>query len=328
MKRFALLLLVACAPAATPTKPAPLGGRAAIVADARALDGFATSPLAKRYLAATKDLPHVAPRVLYRTKDKSTYITAEAWARDPAPARYDRFEADEDLYYETKYGSPLSYVRPLDVLAARGIDLAPGAHLLDFGYGYVGHLRLLASIGVDATGVDVDPLLPALYSAPGDQGAIGSGHLRLLDGHFPSDAATVTAVGTGYDVVLSKNVLKRGYLHPERPADPKLLIDLGPDDAVVHAFHDALRPGGYMLIFNICPALTPPDKPFVPWSDGRSPFTRDTFEKQGFDVLAFDVDDFPAVNRMAHLLKWGDDPESPWDVDHDLSALYTLVRRR
>jgi len=47
-----------------------------------------------------------------------------------------------------------------------------GKRILDFGYGTVGHLRLLASLGADMVGVEVDPLLRALYSAPGDQGAI------------------------------------------------------------------------------------------------------------------------------------------------------------
>ena len=81
------------------------------------------------------------------------------------------------------------------------------------------------------------------------------------------------------------------------------------------------------MIYNICPDLTPPDKPFVPWSDGRSPFSKAAWEVAGFEVLAFDVDDTAAVNRMAHLLGWGDDPEEKWDIDHDLSVLFTLVRR-
>ena len=41
-------------------------------------------------------------------------------------------------------------------------------------------------------------------------------------------------------------------------------IDLGvSDEIVLKSFYDALIPGGFFLIYNICPALTPPDKPFV-----------------------------------------------------------------
>src|SRR5205823_1475983 len=123
-----------------------------------------------------------------------------------------RMPADEEVYYNTKYGSPLSYSRPIDLLASRGVSFAPKTKLLDFGYGYVGHLRLLAGLGLDANGIDVDPMLRALYAEDGDQGVVdGKGTVRLLDGEFPKDPRVVAAVGGGYDVILSKNVLKKGY---------------------------------------------------------------------------------------------------------------------
>ena len=293
-----------------------------------------TSDLARRFLDRVSTLPHQAPRTLLHDPDKARYFTErEAAALQPDErARLVAQVADEELYYTTKYGSPLSYARPLDILAAAGVTLGPGSKVLDFGYGYAAHLRLLATMGVDATGVDVDPLLRALYSQPGDQGVISgpageSGHLRLLDGHFPSDATTVSAVGAGYDVVLSKNVLKRGYIHPERPADRRFLIDLGAtDEVVLKSFFAALRPGGKMLVYNICPAPSPPDKPFVPWSDGRSPWPREQWEAAGFRVLAFDRDDAPAVRIMARALGW-DVGEDAMDLERDLSVLYTLVER-
>jgi SAM-dependent methyltransferase len=304
--------------------------------DAAKLAPTVTSPFVRKFLAATALLPRVAPRTLYRDEKKTRFYDARAYAALPAGSA-DRLglaamTADEELYYNTKYGSPLSYARPLDVLAQHGAAIAPGWRVLDFGYGYVGHLRLLASLGLDASGVDVDPLLQALYGEAGDQGEIAGdgvkGTLRLFHGEFPKDPAIVARVGRGYDVIVSKNVLKKGYIHPERPADKRFLIDLGADDgAVLASFFAALKPGGWFLIYNICPALTPPDKPFVPWSDGRSPYTRAQWEGAGFEVVALDVDDAPAVSRIAHVLGWADDPEDPWDVDHDLSVLYTLVRR-
>ena len=74
---------------------------------------------------------------------------------------------DEQFYYFTRYGTPLAYSRPLDLLAAAGFDDVRGKRILDFGYGTIGHLRLLASLGAEVVGVEVDPLLPALYSEPG-----------------------------------------------------------------------------------------------------------------------------------------------------------------
>jgi hypothetical protein len=33
------------------------------------------------------------------------------------------------------------------------------------------------------------------------------------------------------------------------------------------------------------------------------------------------------MRRIAHLLGWGDDPADKWDVDHDMSVLYTLLTK-
>jgi hypothetical protein len=305
-----------------------------LIVDARALAPTLRAPFTKRFVGAVEFLPRITPRTLYHNADKTRWYSEREYRAladaDRGPLM--KTTIDEDTYYSTKFGSPLSYSRPFDVLAEHGVRLGPGVRLFDFGYGYVGHLRLLASLGLDVVGVDVDPLLPALYGEPSDQGRIrgpeAAGQLRLLHGLFPNDRDLVAGVGTGYDVIVSKNVLKKGYIHPDRPADPRHLIDLGvSDDVALAAFFHALKPGGHMLVYNICPAPTPPDQPFKPWSDGRSPFSRAAWEASGFRVLAFDRDDFAAVHRMADLLGWGRDPESPWDLDHDLSVLYTLVRR-
>jgi len=327
-------------PPATPSaspKAAPLAAPSAldqIKEDARKLDPLVSSAMAKRFLARTAILPHVATRVLYHDDAKKRFFTEREAASLPAAERAALHEkkADEELYYNTKYGSPLSYSRPLDILFSRGLSLPKGSRMLDFGYGYVGHLRLLASLGIDATGVDVDPLLRALYSEPSDQGEIRgpegeAGHVRLVDGHFPKDPAIVAKVGTGYDLVISKNVLKKGYIHPDRPADDKFLIHLGvSDEVVLKSFFAALKPGALMLVYNICPAPTPPDKPFIPWSDGRSPWSREQWEAAGFKVLVFDQDDTAAVRVMGHALGW-DVGEDRMDLEHDLSVLYTLVER-
>src|SRR5262249_53062441 len=155
--------------------------------------------------------------------------------------------------------------------------------ILDFGYGTIGHLRLLAGLGAEVTGVDVDPMLRALYSAPEDQGIVKSrrgreGRLRLIDGQFPADKTVKTLVGEGYDLIISKNTLKRGYVHPERPVDPRRLLGLGvADDTFVKALYDALKPGGRVMIYNICPAPSPPGQPYKNWADGRCPFAKEVW---------------------------------------------------
>jgi hypothetical protein len=144
----------------------------------------------------------------------------------------------------------------------------------------------------------------------------------------------VKTAGGGYDLFISKNTLKKGYIHPDRPLtaeQEKRQVSLKvSDDEFMAATARLLNPGGWFYIYNITPALSPPDKPFVPWSDGRSPFQKETYEKAGFEVLAFDADDSAKVREMGKALEWdqpsGSDPGT--DLEHDLFAHYTLARKR
>jgi hypothetical protein len=191
----------------------------------------------------------------------------------------------------------------------------------------------LALLGADAVGVDVDPLLPALYSLPEDQGSVRgrdgkiAGGVTLVDGRWPGDDKARKAVGSGFDLILSKNTLKNGYVHPERPVDKRMLLDLGvSEEAFVKALYDSLKPGGHVMIYNISPAPAPPDKPYIPWADGRCPFPREMLIKAGFDVLKYDVDDSKAVREMARAFGW-DKGEGGMDLENDLFAHYTLLRQ-
>jgi hypothetical protein len=311
-----------------------LEGVARIQSDAKALAALVTTDLAKEFLSATSTLPPVPKRTLYLDPVKKTYFTEAEAARLDAQARGNLkpSPADETFYYNTKYGSPLAYSRPLELLGRAGIADLAGRKVLDFGYGGVGPLRLLATIGANAVGVDVDPMLPALYSLSTDQGVVPGknrpdGRITLIHGHYPSDAAIKAKVGGGYDVILAKNTLKRGYIHPEGPAEKRRLIDLGMDDAsFLSAVHDALKPGGWVLIYNLCPAPSPPGQPYKPWADGRSPFSRPAWEKAGFRVEAVDKDDSTKARVMGRVLGW-DRGEGAMDLEKDLFAIYTLVRK-
>jgi len=299
-----------------------------------ALAPGARSDLVREFLKAANDLPSIPPRRLFRDESKTRYFTETEAASLPDEQRkpLSEVEVGESYYYNTRYGTPLAYSRPLEILAAAGLTGLAGKRVLDFGYGSIGHLRLMAIEGAEAVGVEVDPLLRALYAAPGDQGAVRGRHgrdgsVRLIDGRFPADGPVREAVGSGYDLILSKNVLKNGYLHPERPVDERRLVRLGVDDgAFVRALHDALKPGGLLLIYNLCPAPAPPDKPYVPWADGRSPFPRSMWEEAGFRIIAFDADDSAAARAMAGVLGW-DKGVGAMDLEKDLFGTYTLVER-
>ena len=305
-----------------------------IQSDAKALAGQVTTGLAKEFLSATSTLPTVPKRTLYLDPVKKTYLTEAEAARLDTQARNNLkpSPADETFYYNTKYGSPLAYSRPVELLGRAGISDLVGRKVLDFGYGGVGSLRLLATMGADVVGVDVDPILPALYSLSSDHGVVPrknrpDGHITMIHGHFPSEAAIKAKVGDGYDVILAKNTLKRGYVHPEGTADKRRLIDLGMDDAsFLGAIHDALKPGGWVLDLQPLPRASPPGQPYKPWADGRSPFSRSAWEKAGFRVEAFDKDDSTEARVMGHALGW-DRGEGAMDLERDLFGIYTLVRK-
>jgi hypothetical protein len=297
--------------------------------EAQSLAPLAGTKLGRRFLAASEKLPHVAPRTLRFDSTRTRYWSAAEAAVLPATVRDSMLTRtlDESFYYTTRYGSPLAYLRPLELLAAGGFDSVAGKKIVDFGYGTVGHLRLFAELGADAIGIEVDPLLRALYSGPGDQGRVGGGSVRLLHGHFPAEAQVLSSVGHSVDLFLSKNTLKNGYIHPAEKVDPRRLVHLGVSEtAFVAVLYSILKPGGRVMIYNLCPAPAPPGKPYIPWADGRCPFPAEMWQRAGFVVTYFDRDDSEAARKMGHALGW-DQGERPMDLEHDLFATFTLVTK-
>jgi SAM-dependent methyltransferase len=302
--------------------------------EARAVGALVSSRVARDFLKAAASLPSIAPRAVFLEETKKTYLS-EASAKKIAQekqTKLKRIDLDESFYWNTKYGSPLAYARPLELLGRSGLESMSGKKALDFGYGTIGHLRLLAAQGAILTGVDVDPLFPALYSAPGDQGIVKNRHgpdgqIRLVSGRFPADNVTKTAVGGDYDLIISKNTLKNGYVHPDQTVDARRLLNLGVDDATfVRSLHQALKPGGRVLIYNISPAPSRPGEPYKNWADGRCPFAKAVWKTAGFVVLAFDQDDSEAAQALGHALGW-DQGTSPIDLKADLFAMYSLLEK-
>ena len=300
--------------------------------EAIALKPLTKTPAVQAFLDSTRALPFPGMRTLYMDSTRS-HLYTESQARalgDEAKAKLLSRTLDDKFYYNTRYGTPLAYARPLDLVAQQGVKSFAGWHIVDFGYGGIGQLRLLASLGANVVGVDVDPLLPVLYSQPGDQGAVPGrgGKIMLVDGHFPADSSVAARVGGGYDLFLSKNTLKHGYIHPTRPADKRQLVDLGVDDsAFVVAVRNVLKPGGYAMIYNLSPAMSKPDQPYRPWTDGHDPFPRSLWENTGFEVIAYDQVDDEAARAMGKALRW-DEGDNGMSLDADLFGRYTLVRKK
>lgn len=305
-----------------------------IRSQARRLKRFIKEDWPRRFLKAARSLPDIGPRTLYYDQAKQeVYSETEAESLDAEHrAKLTKRTRDGAFYYKTKHGTPLAYSRAFDVLAAEGFEVRSGTKILDYGYGSIGQLRMLAGLGAEAVGIEVDPELRALYSYPGDQGAVKGaegvvGSVRLVHGFFPADDEVRRSVGTGYDLFMSKNVLKNGYVHPARQVEKRKLLDLGvPEEEYVQTLFDMLNPGGYVLIYNICPPEAAPDEPYIPWADGRSPFTKEQYESAGFRVLVFDRVDTEATREMAHLLGWDEGPYASV-MEAGLFAWYTIVKK-
>ncbi len=285
------------------------------------------------FLDAASRLPDPGTRAIWSRKEpRAVYSQAQYDALDEsARAGLTKTDRDATFYYCTGFGTPLIYARPLEIIANASKAPLRGQRILDFGYGMIGQLRMLASMGNDVHGVDVWDALPALYSSPMDTGTIAGlaggkpGTLTLHHGRWPAEPEVVKAIGGGYDLVISKNVLKRGYIHPERPVDERFLVKLGvDDDTFLRALHDLLKPSGLALIYNISPPQNPEDKPYLPHADPRCPFPREQLEKAGFEVVAFDISDDPAMHALWVDLGLAQSPEK---VKEEIFTRYTLLRR-
>lgn len=333
------------APAAAPqpkpeTPPAPSAQEVLeqMRADAKALEPLVSTDLAREFLAETRALPPIEPRTLYvRMKPREVYTAAQAAEMtEQERASLRKLDFDTKRYYETFYGSPLAYARVVDLAAGAGLAKWQGMRVLDYGYGNIGHLRLMAGLGADVMGVDVDPIIATLYREAGDtgliQGASHTGRLALVNGVWPKPE-TIADVAAGYDIITSKNTLKNGYVNPPPAEEGKpgpFKMDLGgTPEAFIQANFEALKPGGFWLIYNLGPAPAKEGQPFKAMADIRCPFPRGALENAGFMVIAYDQDDTEKARAVARALGWdkGPDGAKGMDVDHDLFASYTLMRR-
>lgn len=305
--------------------------------EAAALRPLAASENTVRFLDAVRSLPPVAPRTVYINDITREYFSPTERAALPATQKVSEVKLDEYRYYHTKYGSPLAYLRAIEFASEGERSDFAGKRILDIGYGGIGHLRLLASLGAHVTGVDPDSYLDALYSDPRDQGPVPPardarrghpGTVTLVHAVWPKDGQAVSRVGQGYDWILSKNTLKKGYVRPERKIDKRQQVDFGVSDEVfLRTVFDTLKPGGKLVIYNISPKQV--DKGgYLAQADGRSPYSREQFERAGFIVRTLNSSDDAAVRQMGRSLGWDRNAKNEvTDIEANLFALVTVVER-
>jgi SAM-dependent methyltransferase len=309
--------------------------------DAQALRPQFQQAVALGFLDQAQALPNPLPRPIHAQQKTGQLITPEAWAQLPAAdqAAYTLKDSSDELYYSTYYGNPLAYARAVEVLGANGLSTLTNKRVLDIGYGAIAAPRMMASVGAHVHAVDVDPSLTALYRDANDQGVIANagssvrGTLTLHEGVYASnpqvmkgltiDGARGTAQPTpatkGFDVIVSKNTMKRGFMKPA--PDKKAFVSFGvSDEVLLQTIHDSLAPGGLFLIYNVAGRLDAAR----PSTDGHSPFTAAQFAQAQLTVLALDQSDDDGLRALGRVLGW----ETPMgDLNSNLFGLYTLLKR-
>jgi SAM-dependent methyltransferase len=334
----AALLTSACGTLPTSTAstapPAISAFAAKTSTEASALRPFNTSAVALEFLSAAtvtattaiSVLPPQASRVVY-TDAKQRRSVSAAQFNAMKPAEREGFAAvshDEAFYYATFYGTPVAYVRALEVAGIHGLATLYQARVLDIGYGAMGGPRLMAGAGAAVAAIDVDSLLPALYTEAADQGAVAAidgrtGNVRLYDGVFAGGTTVTKLLGNNFNLIVSKNTMKRGFMKPANGRPPFVSFDAS-DEIVLETIYDSLAPGGLLVIYNISAAFDEKK----PSTDPRSPFTAAQFAKANLTVLALDVSDDVAVRSMGKALGWD---AQMGDLEKNLFARYTVVRR-
>jgi hypothetical protein len=303
-------------------------------AEAAAIAPTAQTDAVREFLSAADRLTTITPRDIWFRPEPRAILSDPEYAALPEPDRagFSARPITDENYYQTGFGTPLCYTRCLDIAAdAAALPSFHNRRILDYGYGQIGQLRLLAACGADAVGVDPAPGLAARYALPEDQGPFpddpkggAQGAVTLVHGFWPGDEATAAAVGSGFDIILARNVLKHGYVHPIGEVPPGARIDLSvPDEEYLAAVHAALNPGGVWVIYNLGgPRLRA--GAYDPSADINCPWTREALEAAGFEVLEFDMDDSGPTREHAVAFGWAK-PTDP--LGSQWFSLYTVCRK-
>ncbi|MEZ6241530.1 MAG: hypothetical protein R3B57_00650 [Phycisphaerales bacterium] len=293
------------------------------------------SKLAKEFLAETRALPSIEPFKIYvlpgsvpEGVTEAQYATLPEEGRQPLRPMM----IQSQRYYQTIYGPPLTYARPLDLVGTvGGWDTLEGKKILDFGYGQIGQDRLMAQCGADVVGTDVASLLAALYERESDVQVTGStgktGSMKLYQARWPAGDRAINLVGEGYDLFIARDVLRMGRMDPQADLEPAHRVSLGvyPDYFLSH-LNRIMNTGGLVMIYNT--GRYPP----LDWgdlslgADIRSPFSPEQWKDAGFELIKLDENDDEMMRQHAYALGL-DKGKDAIDPERHVFVRYTLARK-
>jgi len=289
----------------------------------------------RQFLAEVRELPEIRTRRIY-VYQSATPSAIPALEFEMAPehikAALKPQNIDITKYYQTVYGSPLAYARPLDLLAGVAEwDSFNSKKILDFGYGQIGQLRLLAQTGADVTGIESSTMISSIYTLPDDTGEIAgasgnTGSIALHQGYWPAGQFAREKVGTGYDLIMARNVLRKGPMDLDVQVRPELRVRLRSSNEMFLArTNEALNMGGYALVYNIGGAGPELWEQF-PASDFSCPFTTEQWEAAGFELIANNMDDDEPMREVAKALFLDRGPNGI-NLETQMYATYTIARK-
>ncbi len=325
---------LACAVSIASAQPAdePATGPA-LVRECAALRPHATTDAGRAWLDRADDIrAEFDERAFYYAFRPNRAITAEAYDALPEEERegWRRRDVTADTYYATFYGTAAAYLPAIE-FAARAMgaeddaDAFEGTRVLDLGFGQMGQLELLAACGAEVVGVEVDPILTMLYDDSQDARAVENpggedGSVRVTECLWPNEEACRDDVGGGYDIIISRNLLKRGYVKPKELIGNYVPVAHGmSDEEACRRFYDALAPGGVLVIYSLGGK---PD-PAKPWTDIANPWPAEAFEAVGFEVIEHDLDVSPEAREMFVALGY----RTPEEAADQLFGVCSVCRK-
>ncbi|RNC82450.1 MAG: methyltransferase domain-containing protein [Phycisphaera sp.] len=309
----------------------------ALAAEAARVEEVVGNEAVLEWLGKAKELPEVKGATLFVGPREPGGFDREVYTAQQATdfSESDLIDFREvtygpTRYYATNYGSPIAYAPALIAAAeAGGFDSFRFKRVLDFGYGQIGQLEMLARCGATVCGVEADPVIDTLYRSTrlsdvvvAEDGTRGS--LTLALGEWFSDWRLRQKLGGRFDVIIARNVLKRGYVQPEEPMPGFDPIDIGgePEDAA-RAIYNALEEGGVAVVYNLGGgAWRGEDGSYNAPADVRDPLGREAWEAAGFEIVHYQANGSQLMRKVASLISQKD--LSEFDL---YNVLYTVVRK-